>query len=574
MISKQHLLFGGASVLLLGGSIGASYALLSSHAPEQRSVAVEARHLREVVTASGDIQPAQNADLSFERSGRIARVYKNVGDSVHAGDLLMELDNGTEGTLVAQARALLEQKQAGASSAEIGIYQAAADAAKADLDKTKSDAQASVLTAQSAIETAQNNLKLAAGGNQSEIVGQAYESAAATLQAAVPSLDAGLNQADAVLGIDHISSLATFRLSALDPSKLMIATNQYADLKPRIQSIRNAATTLPPSAPHETIDALLANEQSTLLSLQQLLSSVSDVLKATPTGGSADQATLAGLQTAIQQTRALLSTQMSHLIATKQALENAKNSLNAYTIAYNKAQQDLVNTQASTAGLVRLKEAAYQQALANLTSKTQPVRETDLAPLRASLAAASVAYSRTILRSPIDGIVSKQDGKTGVIVNPYLPVVSVMSANAFQLEAFVAETDLSNIAVGNTVDITTDAYGSSIVFPGTVTHIDPAPSTVKGVSGYKTTIQFSHPDDRIKAGMTGNATIIHQEKDVPLALPSGSILQKNGTFEVLLQDASGASHEQPVTIGVHGADGWWELLSGVRVGDRVEDLAR
>jgi multidrug efflux pump subunit AcrA (membrane-fusion protein) len=171
MKAKSIVIFSVVAVLLIGGSIATSYTLLKPKPVEKRFIVAEQHHIREVVRADSLIKPAQSVDLSFERSGRVAFVYKNVGDTVKAGDLLMKLDNGTEATLISQARALLRQRQAGLSAADVEIYQAAVDAAKADLDKTKTDTQATITTAQAAVDIAQNNLKLASGGDQSQIVG-------------------------------------------------------------------------------------------------------------------------------------------------------------------------------------------------------------------------------------------------------------------------------------------------------------------------------------------------------------------------------------------------------------------
>ncbi len=572
MISKKYLLFGVVTVLLLGGSLAVSAALLKPQTIETVTVAAEQRHLQEVVHADGKIVPAQNVDLSFERAGRIAHVYKNVGDTVKAGEVLLELEHGTESTMIAQARAYLVQKQAGFSATEIDIYRAATDAANADLEKTKTDTQATITAAQSMVETAQNNLKLASGGDQSQIVGQAYETAVTTLQMELSQIDTGLNQADDVLGIDHVSRVAHLRLSALDESKLALATNRYAIAKSHAQRTRALVEPLGALASHETIDTVIIDEQAMITELVQLLNATSDVLKATPSGSVTDQSLLSTMQTAVQQTRTGLTAQSTQLVTTKQALENAKNSLNAFTIAFTKAQHDLTNTQASAASLVRLKDAGYQQALANLASKTQPVRETDLAPLRASLYAASVAYDKTLLKSPIDGVIGKQDGIVGAIISPNLPILSVMNAQSFQLEVFVPEMDLAKIQLGNGATITTDAYGADVLFSATVVKIDPTVTTKNGDTGYKVTLQFTKQDDRIKTGMIGNATIISQEKDASVALPERSILQKNGTFEVLLQTTGGKTAEQVVAVGLRSSDGWREILSGLKAGDRVQDF--
>jgi multidrug resistance efflux pump len=216
--------------------------------------------------------------------------------------------------------------------------------------------------------------------------------------------------------------------------------------------------------------------------MSALLQAVSDVLNATVPGGNLSTSDLSAKQLTIQGERTAVSAQTSAVVAAGQAVSNAKNSLTTYTIAYQKAQNDLTNVQNSAASLVKLKESAVAQAEANLSSKTQPVRDVDLAPLRASLNAAAVAYAKTRLISPIDGVVSKQDGKVGMIISPNLPVLSVISEGGFQLETLVSETDIAKLAVGNKADVTLDAYGSNAIFPATVVKLDPAATTENGVT--------------------------------------------------------------------------------------------
>ncbi len=169
-MSKKSILFTVAAVLIMGGSIAA--ALTVGTKPKTTPytyVTAEKRTLREEVRASGAIIPSQNVDLSFQTAGRIARVNVKINDVVKTGDPLMELDNAAQAAQVAQARAMIDQKNAGATPADIAVAQAAADAAQADLEKTKADAASTIATAQSALDTAQNNLKLAEGGEGSQV---------------------------------------------------------------------------------------------------------------------------------------------------------------------------------------------------------------------------------------------------------------------------------------------------------------------------------------------------------------------------------------------------------------------
>jgi len=568
------LIVGGAAVMC--GVVGLTYWLLLKPTPvKYQYVSAEKRNVRETIKASGSIKPSQSVDLSFERSGRVSRVYVKIGDTVKAGQTLMQLDNSIEGAQVNQARALLNQRQAGTSQTEIEIYQASADAAKADLEKTKTDTAALVTTAQAALDAAQNNLKLASAGD-SEIVDQAYENAVAALQSSLPKLSDALTQADQILAVDNTTANVGFKnqVSALDTSRLTVATMAYIDTKSAIDAAQTSASLLTTDSPHADIDAAIPVMQNALLKCSQMLSDTSDVLNSTVSGNALLQATLNGMKSTIQLTRSGIVAQNNAVNQSKQGISNAKNSLASYTIAYNKAKQDLVNAQNSATGAVKIKQAAYEQAQANLNNKTAPVRYVDVAPLRASLNAAAVSYSKTLLKAPFDGVISKQDGKVGAIILPNVPVTSVIDEHTYQLELIVAETDLSKIKVGQTADVTLDAYGSDAVFPATVVKVDPTEITANGMSGYKTTLQFAKPDDRIKEGMTANATIVVQEKSDAVVVPERSVVQNSGEYFVMAKGDQDKPVQKKVLVGIKGADGWWEITSGLQPGDQLVNFGQ
>lgn len=574
MNRKQLIIFILVSILLLGGTGAAAFFLYGEKPSEQKFIAAEARHITETVHTNGTVEAAQNVDLSFERSGRVARVNVNVGDRVKAGQVLVELENAAEGAQVQQALALLNQKKAGATASEIAFYQAAADAAQADIEKTKADTSAAVAVAQAALDTAENNLKLANGGEDSQVVSQAYDSALATLQASLPKLDDALAQADMILGIDNSAANAAWKsqLSVTDSGKLMAANSLYQEAKTQIRSAHASVDPLLPAAAHMSIDLAAVTTQTALGKTAQLLQGVSDVLNATVSGGALSAADLSVKSSTIQSERTAIAAQNTAVVSAIQSVANAKNSLQTYTIAYNQALTNLQNARHSADSLVKLKQSAYDQAQANLNTKSQPVREVDLAPLRAAVNAASVTFAKTRLIAPIDGVISKQDAKVGAIMSPNAPITSVINEGAFQLKTQVSETDISKITIGNHADVTLDAYGSAVTFSATVVNTEPAISSVNGVSGYKTTMQFDEADERIKPGLTGNATIKTAEADAPVSVPDRSVIRQGGIFSVLVRDESGRLVTKTVTIGLHGDDGWDEITSGLQSGDAMVDF--
>jgi HlyD family secretion protein len=104
------------------------------------------------VSVTGKVKPAENVDLAFEKSGKVAWVNAKVGDKVFIGQTLVTLVNGDISAQLDQAKAAVSEQQAkldelkkGTRPEEIQIQQVKVDNAKADLiDKiqdayTKSD---------------------------------------------------------------------------------------------------------------------------------------------------------------------------------------------------------------------------------------------------------------------------------------------------------------------------------------------------------------------------------------------------------------------------------------------------
>ncbi len=561
-----------AGILIMAASIAAALTVgTKPNVTPYTYVTAEKRTLREDVHVSGIIVPAQTIDLSYDIGGRITKVNAQVNDMVKTGDVLVELDNAVQSAQVAQARAALDQRAAGATPQQIDVAKAGADAAKADLEKTKVDAAGSIATAQSALETAQNNLKIAQGGEDSQVVSQAYETAVATLQATLPKLDDAMTQADNVVAVDNITANISFQtvLSALDSSKLTIATNAYKATKTDVTSAHTAINSLSSSSAHTDIDAAFDSAQKALISVSEMLPKVTDVLNETVAGGVLSQTNLNAMKSAVQGARTNIAAQQSAVVAAKQATVNAKNSYGTLEIAFEKAQHDLASVKSSTDGLIKLKQSVYDQTLANVSTLTQPVRSVDLQPLRAAVNTASVAYEKTFLRAPIDGKVSRMDAKVGGIAAPSVPLASVFDANALQANLMLSETDVAKVAVGNPVDVTIDAYGTGVSFPATIVKIDPAASTVNGSTGYKVTIQFVKADERIKPGMTANASIITAEKADVVSVPTQSVLQQDGKYYVFMDGESNKPKKIEITVGIRSADNWWEVVSGVNANDRI-----
>jgi HlyD family secretion protein len=145
-----------------------------------------------------------------------------------------------------------------------------------------------------------------------------------------------------------------------------------------------------------------------------------------------------------------------------------------------------------------------------------------------------------------------------------------MSDVKFEIEANIPEADIAKIKISNPAKITLDAYGSNVFFEAKVVKIDPAETIIEGVATYKTTLQFSGNDERVKSGMTANIDILTAKAENVIAIPQRAVAQKeNGDKIVKILKDDGVVEERKVTTGLKGSDGNIEITEGIQEGEKI-----
>ncbi|MFA5062225.1 MAG: efflux RND transporter periplasmic adaptor subunit [Patescibacteria group bacterium] len=543
-----------------------------SHQPTQYdTVAVVKGDIKQTVDATGNVESNNDLALRFEIPGTVAKIMVTEGQKVTSGTVLANLGMADLNAAVAQAAANLNQKLAGASTQDISYYQAAADSAQASLEQAKIDGQNSVNAAQSDVQTAENNLKLAEGGESSQIVTNVYKDAAAVSQASLSVLDNALTQSDNILGVDNTLANSDFKsnLAASDPGKLSTAQTNYLIAKSAIALAKSAASPLNTNSQHSDIDNALNLIEDALSKTNQLLGSVSDVLMATMSGGNLTQAALDTKKTTISTTRTAATTQLSTVITQIQSISDAKNSYSTYEIAYYKAYNDYSNAQASADNNIKMKQAAYDQALANLQTKKDPPREVDVAAYRAALSQAVANRNKAIIRAPIDGVITKVNNKIGELVTSADAVVEMLSPH-YEVSVDIPETDIPKLKLNDSAEITLDAYGDDNKFTGVILSIEPGSTVIQDVVYYRVKIKLDDNGKTFRPGMTANVSINTDSRTGVLYIPLRAVHTDTVTGEksVKLLD-KGQVKETPVQIGLKADNGFVEIKSGLTEGQTV-----
>ena len=216
-------------------------------------------------------------------------------------------------------------------------------------------------------------------------------------------------------------------------------------------------------------------------------------------------------------------------------------------------------------------------ALTNINDQEQSINsqkaavvseEATIKSYQAAVQTIKAQLSKTVLYSPITGVVTVQNAERGEIVGANEVIVSIISITQLEIEANIPEADIAKVEIGDVAKVTLDAYGSDVIFNIEVAAIDPAETIVEGVATYKTTFQFIGEDERIKSGMTANIDVLTDKRENVITVPQRAVITRSGEKIVrLLRD--GIVEERKVITGLRGSLGNIEIIEGVESGDKV-----
>ncbi len=152
--------------------------------------------------------------------------------------------------------------------------------------------------------------------------------------------------------------------------------------------------------------------------------------------------------------------------------------------------------------------------------------EADVASTRADLAILETELKRSLITSPIDGVVLKRTAEPGqtVAASFQAPVLFTVAQDLsrVQLEAAVDEADMGAVKAGQRASFTVDAYRGRD-FPATIERLSYAPETVDGVVTYKAVLSAPNEDLALRPGMTATARIIVEEFQQALTVPNEAL---------------------------------------------------
>jgi membrane fusion protein (multidrug efflux system) len=178
------------------------------------------------------------------------------------------------------------------------------------------------------------------------------------------------------------------------------------------------------------------------------------------------QAQIAAAQSDLEKTR--IDLQRRQELASTGAvsgdeLTTARNAFNTATASLRAAQAARAQAAATRNSAVGDRDA-NRALIANSTVDNNP----EVLAARAALAQARVDLERTVLRAPIDGVVSRRQVQVGQRVQAGAMLMVIVPVQAAFVDANFKEVELTKVRPGQPAELTSDLYGEDVVFHGKV----------------------------------------------------------------------------------------------------------
>lgn len=499
----------------------------------------------QTVEVTGSVEAAEDIDLSFNRSGALQEVLVKAGDEVIAGDILARLVAGNVSSQVADARASLEIAQS-------QLDQLLAGASDEDIEVTKQE----LASASKAYQTALDDLSYLEQTRDQELE-NIQEETINTLKDKLSTAQYALDVVyDAIEDSDADNYLYVSDVVLLNNTQL-----DYRNIKADFVNIKNIVNQTSSLSSQEAVLVAADRLENYLEDILTLLNDTYDVMSVTINNSVYTTTVIEGLKTDVNTNTTSVNTAIS-------AIHSDSANLRTRSLYYQTQFAAKQNSLDSA-------KVAMDLAQAKLNLKTAPPRDFEVAQAQANIKRAQATlnrylsdFSETIIKAPVNGVITEVNFDAGEQTSLSTPVISMIGISNMQIEVDVPESDITKLEVGDQVEITLDAFSSDEKFMGTVTFIDPAATDIDGVVYYVTKVSFNEKNERIKSGMTADVTISTDSRQGVLLVPSRAVIYRDsGKYVQVLKN--GLLSEKEVVTGLRGDGGLTEIVSGLSEGEEV-----
>lgn len=178
-------------------------------------------------------------------------------------------------------------------------------------------------------------------------------------------------------------------------------------------------------------------------------------------------------------------------------------------------------------------------------------------------AQAQLSYS--LIRSPIDGVVTDRPLYAGDLAVADQPILTVMNLSRLIAKAHIPQSEAAYLKAGDPAEMKIE--GSEEAIKGRVTLVSPALDP--GSTTIEVWVEAARAQAGLKPGMTVHVTISAKTVKNAVVVPVSALFKnEEGADYVLLAGADQKAHVKVVQVGVRNSEDA-QILSGVSAGDVV-----
>lgn len=207
--------------------------------------------------------------------------------------------------------------------------------------------------------------------------------------------------------------------------------------------------------------------------------------------------------------------------------------------------------------------AVSEQQLDNAKAKLKSA-EADLSSATANQSSAEQQYSYGVISSPVDGVVANKNVTVGQVVSPGAALMVVQDINQIYAVINIEQKDLGRVKIGQTANITVDAYPDK-VFSGVVEVMNPEAGSASRM--FRTKIKIDNAGGKLKPGMFANVQLVTGDSVQALTVPQAAVVQKQGLYYVFILE-NGKAIQRQIEIG-EVTGNTIAVKSGIKPGEQV-----
>jgi RND family efflux transporter MFP subunit len=191
----------------------------------------------------------------------------------------------------------------------------------------------------------------------------------------------------------------------------------------------------------------------------------------------------------------------------------------------------------------------------------------DLAKARADATAARRTEQLSVLKSPINGVITRMSATLGASVDPAQSIVEISDPSAVDILLSVTPTEAGHVRPGAKVALTAgqSATGESL---GVGSVVDIAAAVDTATRSVAVRVRAPTSTRPLRIGETVFGAIAFGTRPSAIVVPLEALVPEGEDFKVFVVDANSIAHERDVKVGARTSAAA-QITEGLKAGERV-----